>query len=277
MKRNNKKLLIHISIFFAILPFVIFPSLLITSKNKQDDYVFKPVSGFNINISVDDVKSSQTKEMINVLLGTSFKNNLAELDKFSKSQTEEKSTKELFKKAKELTKAYKDKQDQTNLKNLFDFYSTNWLFLINNISKFEYKPLDFWKLEPTEKHSKEFLNKTKKENLPKNNFKFEDNYFNKYTLGEESKHGSNNVYYLRKDKLIFRLLVSKNDTKVIIDKIILFNESEHNTISLDLISNILHAIIHKDEVHATFEKEIVGEYNLPLLGIFVLGENNEKE
>ncbi|WFQ94737.1 aromatic motif membrane protein [Mycoplasma feriruminatoris] len=277
MKRNNKKLLIHISIFFGILPFVILPSLLITSKNKQDDYVFKPVSGFNINISVDDVKSSQTKEMINVLLGTSFKNNLAELDKFSKSQTEEKSTKELFKKAKELTKAYKDKQDQTNLKNLFDFYSTNWLFLINNISKFEYKPLDFWKLEPTEKHSKEFLDKTKKENLPKNNFKFQDNYFNKYTLGEESKHGSNNVYYLRKDKLIFRLLVSKNDTKVIIDKIILFNESEHNTISLDLISNILHAIIHKDEVHATFEKEIVGEYNLPLLGIFVLGENNEKE
>ncbi|WFQ96379.1 membrane protein [Mycoplasma feriruminatoris] len=277
MKRNNKKLLIHISIFFGILPFVILPSLLITSKNKQDDYVFKPVSGFNINISVDDVKSSQTKEMINVLLGTSFKNNLAELDKFSKSQTEEKSTKELFKKAKELTKAYKDKQDQTNLKNLFDFYSTNWLFLINNISKFEYKPLDFWKLEPTEKHSKEFLDKTKKENLPKNNFKFQDNYFNKYTLGEESKHGSNNVYYLRKDKLIFRLLVSKNDTKVIIDKIILFNESEHNTISLDLISNILHAIIHKDEVHATFEKEIVGEYNLPLLGIFLLGENNEKE
>nr|VZK65698.1 hypothetical protein MF5292_00876 [Mycoplasma feriruminatoris]VZR75841.1 hypothetical protein MF5294_00874 [Mycoplasma feriruminatoris]VZR98609.1 hypothetical protein MF5293_00871 [Mycoplasma feriruminatoris] len=277
MKRNNKKLLIHISIFFGILPFVILPSLLITSKNKQDDYVFKPVSGFNINISVDDVKSSQTKEMINVLLGTSFKNNLAELDKFSKSQTEEKSTKELFKKAKELTKAYKDKQDQTNLKNLFDFYSTNWLFLINNISKFEYKPLDFWKLNPENKHSKEFLNKTKKENLPKNNFKFQDNYFNKYTLGEESKHGSNNVYYLRKDKLIFRLLVSKNDTKVIIDKIILFNESEHNTISLDLISNILHAIIHKDEVHATFEKEIVGEYNLPLLGIFVLGENNEKE
>ncbi|UKS54523.1 aromatic motif membrane protein [Mycoplasma feriruminatoris] len=277
MKRNNKKLLIHISIFFGILPFVILPSLLITSKNKQDDYVFKPVNGFNINISVDDVKSSQTKEMINVLLGTSFKNNLAELDKFSKSQTEEKSTKELFKKAKELTKAYKNKQDQTNLKNLFDFYSTNWLFLINNISKFEYKPLDFWKLEPTEKHSKEFLDKTKKENLPKNNFKFQDNYFNKYTLGEESKHGSNNVYYLRKDKLIFRLLVSKNDTKVIIDKIILFNESEHNTISLDLISNILHAIIHKDEVHATFEKEIVGEYNLPLLGIFVLGENNEKE
>ncbi|WFQ93917.1 membrane protein [Mycoplasma feriruminatoris] len=277
MKRNNKKLLIHISIFFAILPFVILPSLLITSKNKQDDYVFKPVSGFNINISVDDVKSSQTKEMINVLLGTSFKNNLAELDKFSKSQTEEKSTKELFKKAKGLTKAYKNKQDQTNLKNLFDFYSTNWLFLINNISKFEYKPLDFWKLNPENKHSKEFLNKTKKENLPKNNFKFQDNYFNKYTLGEESKHGSNNVYYLRKDKLIFRLLVSKNDTKVIIDKIILFNESEHNTISLDLISNILHAIIHKDEVHATFEKEIVGEYNLPLLGIFVLGENNEKE
>ncbi|WP_347938311.1 aromatic motif membrane protein [Mycoplasma feriruminatoris] len=277
MKRNNKKLLIHISIFFGILPFVILPSLLITSKNKQDDYVFKPVSGFNINISVDDVKSSQTKEMINVLLGTSFKNNLAELDKFSKSQTEEKSTKELFKKAKGLTKAYKNKQDQTNLKNLFDFYSTNWLFLINNISKFEYKPLDFWKLEPTEKHSKEFLDKTKKENLPKNNFKFQDNYFNKYTLGEESKHGSNNVYYLRKDKLIFRLLVSKNDTKVIIDKIILFNESEHNTISLDLISNILHAIIHKNEVHATFEKEIVGEYNLPLLGIFVLGENNEKE
>nr|VZR98666.1 hypothetical protein MF5295_00880 [Mycoplasma feriruminatoris] len=277
MKRNNKKLLIHISIFFGILPFVILPSLLITSKNKQDDYVFKPVSGFNINISVDDVKSSQTKEMINVLLGTSFKNNLAELDKFSKSQTEEKSTKELFKKAKELTKTYKNKQDQTNLKNLFDFYSTNWLFLINNISKFEYKPLDFWKLEPENKHSQTFLDKTKKENLPKNNFKFQDNYFNKYTLGEESKHGSNNVYYLRKDKLIFRLLVSKNDTKVIIDKIILFNESEHNTISLDLISNILHAIIHKDEVHATFEKEIVGEYNLPLLGIFVLGENNEKE
>lgn len=276
MKKNNKKVLTYISILFAIIPFVVLPFLLITNKTKQNNYIFKPVDGFNINISVDDVKISQTKEMIDVLLANTFKNNIAKLDNFFKSQTQKSQTQILFKKIKELSEAYKKNQDSIHLQRLFDFYSENWLFLLSNISKFEYKPLDFWKLKQENKHSKSFLNKTKKENLPKKTFIFKDNYFNKYFLGEESKHGNNNVYYLRKDKLIFRLLISKNDQKVVIDKIILFNQSEHNIISLEVISNILHAVIHKDEIHSTFEKEIVDEYNLPLLGIFLLGEQNEK-
>ncbi|UZK64340.1 hypothetical protein MNF30_00740 [Mycoplasma mycoides subsp. capri] len=276
MKKNKKAILTYISIFFAIIPFIVIPFLLTVNKNDKDE-VFKPVSGFNINVSINDVKENQTKEMIDVLLANTFKNHLAQQEEFIKSQTKENNIKELFLKAKELSEEYKKNQDQNNINKLFDFYSTNWLFLLNNISKFEYKALDFWKLEPVNQHSKEFLNETKKEKLLNKTFNFDDNYFNKYLLGEESKHGTNNIYYLRKDKLIFRLLISKNEPKVVIDKIILFNQSEHNTISLEVISNILHAVIHKDQVHSTFEKEIVGEYNLALLGIFILGDNYEKE
>ncbi|QVK01935.1 hypothetical protein I7636_04340 [Mycoplasma mycoides subsp. capri] len=276
MKKNKKAILTYISIFFAIIPFIAIPFLLTVNKNDKDE-VFKPVSGFNINVSINDVKENQTKEMIDVLLANTFKNHLAQQEQFIKSQTKENNTKELFLKAKELSEEYKKNQDQNNINKLFYFYSTNWLFLLNNISKFEYKTLDFWKLEPVDQHSKDFLNKTKKENLLNKTFNFNDNYFNKYLLGEESKHGTNNIYYLRKDKLIFRLLISKNEPKVVIDKIILFNQSEHNTISLEVISNILHAVIHKDQVHSTFEKEIIGEYNLALLGIFLLGDNYEKE
>ncbi|QVJ96277.1 hypothetical protein I7634_04330 [Mycoplasma mycoides subsp. capri] len=276
MKKNKKAILTYISIFFAIIPFIVIPFLLTVNKNDKDE-VFKPVSGFNINVSINDVKENQTKEMIDVLLANTFKNHLAEQEQFIKSQTKENNIKELFLKAKELSEEYKKNQDQNNINKLFDFYSANWLFLLNNISKFEYKALDFWKLEPVDQHNKEFLNKTKKENLLDKTFNFNDNYFNKYLLGEESKHGTNNIYYLRKDKLIFRLLISKKEPKVVIDKIILFNQSEHNTISLEVISNILHAVIHKDQVHSTFEKEIIGEYNLALLGIFLLGDNYEKE
>ncbi|QVK05171.1 aromatic motif membrane protein [Mycoplasma mycoides] len=276
MKKNKKVILTYISIFFAIIPFIVIPFLLTVNKNDKDE-VFKPVSGFNINVSINDVKENQTKEMIDVLLANTFKNHLAQQEEFIKSQTKENNIKELFLKAKELSEEYKKNQDQNNINKLFDFYSTNWLFLLNNISKFEYKALDFWKLEPVNQHSKDFLNKTKKENLLDKTFNFNDNYFNKYLLGEESKHGTNNIYYLRKDKLIFRLLISKKEPKVVIDKIILFNQSEHNTISLEVISNILHAVIHKDQVHSTFEREIIGEYNLALLGIFLLGDNYEKE
>ncbi|CBW54597.1 Conserved hypothetical protein, predicted transmembrane protein [Mycoplasma mycoides subsp. capri LC str. 95010] len=276
MKKNKKAILTYISIVFAIIPFIVIPFLLTVNKNDKDE-VFKPVSGFNINVSINDVKENQTKEMIDVLLANTFKNHLAQQEQFIKSQTNENNIKELFLKAKELSEEYKKNQDQNNINKLFDFYSTNWLFLLNNISKFEYKALDFWKLEPVNQHSDDFLNKTKKENLLDKTFNFNDNYFNKYLLGEESKHGTNNIYYLRKDKLIFRLLISKKEPKVVIDKIILFNQSKHNTISLEVISNILHAVIHKDQVHSTFEKEIIGEYNLALLGIFLLGDNYEKE
>ncbi|QVK02763.1 aromatic motif membrane protein [Mycoplasma mycoides] len=276
MKKNKKTILTYISIFFAIIPFIVIPFLLTVNKNDKDE-VFKPVSGFNINVSINDVKENQTKEMIDVLLANTFKNYLAQQEEFIKSQTKENNIKELFLKAKELSEEYKKNQDQNNINKLFDFYSTNWLFLLNNISKFEYKALDFWKLEPVNQHSKDFLNETKKEKLLDKTFNFNDNYFNKYLLGEESKHGNNNIYYLRKDKLIFRLLISKKEPKVVIDKIILFNQSEHNTISLEVISNILHAVIHKDQVHSTFEREIIGEYNLALLGIFLLGDNYEKE
>ncbi|QVJ95450.1 aromatic motif membrane protein [Mycoplasma mycoides] len=275
MKKNKKAILTYISIFFAIIPFIVIPFLLTVNKNDKDK-IFKPVNGFNINVSINDVKENQTKEMIDVLLANTFKNHLAEQEQFIKSQTKENNIKELFLKAKELSEEYKKNQDQNNINKLFDFYSTNWLFLLNNISKFEYKALDFWKLEPVNQHSNEFLNKTKKEKLLNKTFNFDDNYFNKYLLGEESKHGINNIYYLRKDKLIFRLLISKKEPKVVIDKIILFNQSKHNTISLEVISNILHAVIHKDQVHSTFEKEIIGEYNLALLGIFLLGDNYEK-
>ncbi|EXU60133.1 aromatic motif membrane protein [Mycoplasma mycoides] len=276
MKKNKKTILTYISIFFAIIPFIVIPFLLKVNKNDKDE-VFKPVSGFNINVSINDVKENQTKEMIDVLLANTFKNHLAQQEQFIKSQTKENNIKELFLKAKELSEEYKKNQDQNNINKLFDFYSTNWLFLLNNISKFEYKALDFWKLEPVNQHSKDFLKETKKEKLLNKTFNFDDNYFNKYLLGEESKHGTNNIYYLRKDKLIFRLLISKKEPKVVIDKIILFNQSKHNTISLEVISNILHAVIHKDQVHSTFEKEIIGEYNLALLGIFLLGDNYEKE
>ncbi|MDP4040265.1 aromatic motif membrane protein [Mycoplasma mycoides] len=276
MKKNKKAILTYISIFFAIIPFIVIPFLLTVNKNDKDE-VFKPVSGFNINVSINDVKENQTKEMIDVLLANTFKNHLAQQEQFIKSQTNENNIKELFLKAKELSEEYKKNRDQNNINKLFDFYSTNWLFLLNNISKFEYKALDFWKLEPVNQHSEDFLNKTKKENLLDKTFNFNDNYFNKYLLGEESKHGTNNIYYLRKDKLIFRLFISKKEPKVVIDKIILFNQSKHNTISLEVISNILHAVIHKDQVHSTFEKEIIGEYNLALLGIFLLGDNYEKE
>ncbi|QVK06788.1 aromatic motif membrane protein [Mycoplasma mycoides] len=276
MKKNKKAILTHISIFFAIIPFIVIPFLLTVNKNDKDE-VFKPVSGFNINVSINDVKENQTKEMIDVLLANTFKNHLAQQEQFIKSQTKENNIKELFLKAKELSEEYKKNQDQNSINKLFDFYSTNWLFLLNNISKFEYKALDFWKLEPVNQHSKDFLKETTKEKLLNKTFNFGDNYFNKYLLGEESKHGTNNIYYLRKDKLIFRLLISKKEPKVVIDKIILFNQSKHNTISLEVISNILHAVIHKDQVHSTFEKEIIGEYNLALLGIFLLGDNYEKE
>lgn len=276
MKKNKKTILTYISIFFAIIPFIVIPFLLTVNKNDKNE-VFKPVSGFNINVSINDVKENQTKEMIDVLLANTFKNHLAQQEQFIKSQTKENNIKELFLKAKELSEEYKKNQNQNNINKLFDFYSTNWLFLLNNISKFEYKALDFWKLEPVNQHSKDFLKKTKKENLLNKTFNFNDNYFNKYLLGEKSKHGTNNIYYLRKDKLIFRLLISKKEPKVVIDKIILFNQSKHNTISLEVISNILHAVIHKDQVHSTFEREIIGEYNLALLGIFLLGDNYEKE
>ncbi|UKS54518.1 membrane protein [Mycoplasma feriruminatoris] len=273
---KNKKTLINISIGFAILPFLILPSLFFINKKPNTLNLVRPL-GFDVYDNLNNDKSAKTKKLLLALIDDVFKNSKLEQQEFLKKQEQE--NKELSSKAKELSSEYLKNPNTENLKKLKDFYSKNWLFVFQNLSKFEMKFISFWKLEANNKkelHSKEFLEEINKREKPKDSYHFLDNNIDLIKVGKENEDLPNlTVYYLRKDRFIIRALLTNDGKKMSIDKFILFNESIVSRINIDTISDAIHlGVFHnqQDAFTSTFEKHIIKEYGYPWDGILLWKE-----
>ncbi|WFQ94732.1 aromatic motif membrane protein [Mycoplasma feriruminatoris] len=279
---KNKKTLINISIAFAVLPFLILPSLFFINKKPNNLNLVRP-PGFDVYDNLNNDKGVKTKKILLALVDDVFKNSKLEQQEFIKKQEQNKE--QLISKAKELTKEYKKSSNEDNLKKLKDFYSENWLFVFQNLDKFEMKFISFWKLEANNKkelHSREFLDEINKKQKERERKKIEDNYhfldnnIDLVKIGKENEDLPNlTVYYLRKDKFIIRALLTNDGKKMSIDKFILFNESPISRINIDTISDAIHlGVFHnqQDAFTSTFEKHIIKEYGYPWDGILLLKE-----
>ncbi|WP_426461529.1 aromatic motif membrane protein [Mycoplasma hafezii] len=144
---------------------------------------------------------------------------------------------------------------------IMQWASKNWYFFLMHLDLFKFNYLEF--IGETFKNldfiDKNYLNKFKNL-LPPNPYRVTDDLLGNMVVGSESSELANStVYYLSKDKLVFRIMIkniSNNNTYVeISDNIWYFPNLKAPEISLNLISSIYHyAFIHG--VPAAYEQFI---------------------
>lgn len=253
---------------------------------------------FDIIPQVTSKKDKVTENIIKSLLTLTFEDDIVRKNEYIKSQENEE---KLFNEVKELSKKIpvfvKKKNDDKPGKNHFDivekhyeelnnFYSKNWLFMLKNIDKFVIRPFKVWTLEQSgiAKHTNDFLDKSKEQNPGLDGFSFFNKNLDSLVQGGESAHTpGRKVMYIKKDKLIIRVIISKDDKNPFkIDKFIHFSlHSKDTKISIKLISDIIHSgTYHKDQNgFISFEKDLVeSNYSYPFISTLTLGENtNDKK
>ncbi|AZZ65368.1 hypothetical protein DMC14_000985 [Metamycoplasma phocicerebrale] len=264
MKKNKNLLLFSTAI--SILPTAL---LSISCINDSLNKNLKRPDGFEVINNLDNPEKEKTDKIINNLLNINFRKNEFKKIEFIKSQNQEE---KLKKEIKDISQKYKKNSTEENLKLLFSFYSKNWLFILKNIKNFEWSFLEWWKFPETAeaKHSQEFINKLNDLDEPKN-VAFLNNNLDQLKEGDESSHSKNGIFYLKKEKFIFRFIINSNGKGINFDKIIYFNKSRTKKISIRLISNIIHnGLIHKNQQgYDDFEKNIINNYSYPSIGFLL--------
>ncbi|WP_036452777.1 aromatic motif membrane protein [Mycoplasma buteonis] len=137
--------------------------------------------------------------------------------------------------------------------------STNWYYFLLHLDEFKFNFLKFigstFENIPVVKDNfPSYLDKFKSE-FPPSSYQLTDNFLGNMIIGSESQElGDTNVYYLNKDKLVFRIRVvgiSRDRATVKIDPLIwYFPNLKAPKISLNLISSIYHyGFIHGSKEH----------------------------
>lgn len=258
------------------LPLLI-PAPILTVSCASYDYSklkSKRPSGFDYVPKIIDESQVKTDKIIESILNQQFKNDQVGKTEFLKSQE---NNELLLQELATISKEYSHPMKQETIAKLNDFYTKNWMFLLKNIDKLTWKYTKWWSLEPkgNAKHSESFIeNIADKET--QSDFKFTNNYLEKLEVGDESKESPNDVFYLKKDKLIIRMFITRQNSakKVIFDKFIYFPGARNSNIAIKLISDIVHnAIIHHNqEGYNSFERDLVVNYGYPALGVLILGD-----
>ncbi|TKA59373.1 hypothetical protein MBOVa_2500 [Mycoplasmopsis bovis 8790] len=253
---------------------------------------------FDIIPQVTSKKDEVTDNIIKSLLTLTFEDDIVRKNEYIKSQENEE---KLFNEVKELSKRIpffvKKKNNDKPGKDHFDimakhyeelnnFYSKNWLFMLKNIDKFVIRPFKVWTLEPSgsAKHTDDFINKSKDQNPGLDSFSFFNKNLDSLVQGGESTHTpGRKVMYIKKDKLIIRAIISKDDQNPFkIDKFIHFSlHSKDTKISIKLISDIIHSGTYHQDPNGfiSFEEDLVkSNYSYPFISTLTLGENtNDKK
>ncbi|PZV99949.1 aromatic motif membrane protein [Metamycoplasma auris] len=288
MKNKNK--LIIVSSFISLLPSSFLVSCITTRLPDNTNKLIE--NKFNISSNTAILDEVRTKKFVEDLIKKTFKTNEVKKVSFLKSQED---SKHLFKEFKELSRKFfemknKGAEEKNKIKKkLQDFYSKNWLFIIENLKEFVWT-YDSWWMLPTKEaknnekyatHSKEFIEKIKELNdeyQPKEKA-FLNNYFNHFQEGDESRESSQAVFYLSKFDFLMRIFVSKNenDTKFSFDKFIYFpprNEQagkRTQEVSIKILSDAIHqGVIHGDKAgYDSFENVLVRNNGFPALGFLI--------
>ncbi|UWD34577.1 aromatic motif membrane protein [Mesomycoplasma molare] len=232
----------------------------LNSLVSNDDSVASPSTNNEKNIH---------NSIINNLLSMAFKNNQEKILDYKNSQN--KNSKSLFNQYNNISKLFFASENKKEFaQQQQDFFTKNWYFILNNLDKFQFNFVEFVTSDLSKNYStsEEYKQKVKIKEL--NNkyepFTFENTYLESLREGVESAElGDSLVYYIRKNKLVFRVLINNlraqgNEPEVLLKPLNWnFSESKANIISPLLISNVVHQLfIHnypsgKDE----FEIEMV--------------------
>ncbi|BAP01004.1 hypothetical protein MCAL160_0414 [Mycoplasmopsis californica HAZ160_1] len=274
MIKFNKLILKTLAFSSVLTPFALVSCI-------ESDYTknkLKIPQGFKYIPKDYNSAEAKTSEILESILNQQFKNNDVAKTNFLKSQED---TKKLLSEFKELSKTYKFEKSNENAEKLRSFYSQNWLFLLKNIDNFQWKYTNWWTFPSIgeARHSETFLEKISSQIIP-DNYRFINNYWESLTVGDESPESPDDVFYLKKDKMIVRVFITRNKKsvkKLIFDKFILFPRARNERIAVKLISDSVHnAIIHgNQDGYDTFENDVIKNYSYPALGLLLTKENDE--
>ncbi|MHA0272773.1 aromatic motif membrane protein [Mycoplasma sp. 48589B] len=131
-----------------------------------------------------------------------------------------------------------------------ELISKNWYFILNNLDKFNWNFVS-WAFDPfipTSKELKVSQQYVKEANrqTPYSTLNFKDSYLDEIKIGDESYEiGDNDIYYIKKDKLVFRFMIrdiSSDISRVELSFVgIYFGGASANTISINLLSQTIHS------------------------------------
>lgn len=211
-----------------------------------------------INPKVNEAQIKTKKILENLLSYVFLPTQQVQKVNFLEDQTSKNKKKEFVKKYKEI----KDKNgDITKLLN------ENWYFVLTNLNLFQGEFERFLTFPPKNggQHSDLFLKRVEGQPYASNMY-FNDSLLDDLIVGDESLELPNTtILYLKKDKMVFRLIIDNAQTAPHID----FNgtywgfaRSKTDVISLKLISDIVHsAYVHGyQEGYDRFENDIVKRY-----------------
>ncbi|MFV8400861.1 aromatic motif membrane protein [Mycoplasma sp. 2634B] len=170
-----------------------------------------------------------------------------------------------------------------------DLINQNWYFILNNLDKFDWNfvAMAFNPYMPTnnqETLKKEYITAAKAQK-PFTTLNFKDTYLDDIKLGDESPEiGDNEAYYIKKDKLVFRLLIkniSSNISQVDLSFVgIYFGAAQAKTISLNLISQTIHSgfIHHYESGLKQYQEDmpIKQRYGYPAF-VFPFGKEHDEK
>lgn len=260
------------------LPCVIALPIITTScvdYSKQNE-LNKLIDSSDAIVSVsDDNKLKTHKSILNTLLNNAFRSDSLKIQEYINLQTSKTNYDNLVASYKTISENFKLADDKKSFaQSLNAFYSQNWYFILNNLDKFDFNFIEFVTVDLAKNYatSQEYqdlmVTKTNqlKNSKQRKSWEFENSYLDGIREGVESTElGDVVVYYVRKNKLIFRIVINNlraQNTQPIVQLRPInwyFSESKANTISPSLISNVVHQLfIHGYERgKEEFEVEMV--------------------
>ncbi|SJZ41085.1 aromatic motif membrane protein [Mycoplasmopsis verecunda] len=156
----------------------------------------------------------------------------------------------LEKQIQEAKNSITDMKAITYLEEYQNFLSKNWYFVLNNLDKFDWKFVD-WVLDPyIPARGGHLVSQDYENNVNKEQkfaiLNFKNTFLDDIKLGDESPEiGDNEAYYIKKDKLVFRILIRNISNEISNVELsymgIYYGNSKNNNISLNLISQTIHS------------------------------------
>ncbi|MCU4706698.1 aromatic motif membrane protein [Mycoplasma sp. CSL7503-lung] len=239
-----------------------------------------------------DKNKIKTEDILNRILNQLFKGNKTKILNFLNTQKEnEKIILEKFIQNQKEFSSLRDNVFKIEFaKKQREFFSANWYFFFTHINQFEFNFLEyvFDGLQNGNTASEEYK-KIIQNKKSVDNFSFKNNFLENIRVGDESIEISNtNIYYILKEKMVFRLSVNDLDkdqpTINILPMIWYFAESKAKSTSLALVSSVVHTLfIHNyPSAFSEFEEVMVKEqrYGSPIFvypTILFKGDKNEEK
>ncbi|MDZ7293160.1 aromatic motif membrane protein [Mycoplasmopsis pulmonis] len=242
----------------------------------------------NVVESLKNPQQIKTNQILDVILNHYFEKDEVAKVNFQKQQDETEYQQKILKQIEEISNKIVDEKSKEFIDQLNKIFSQNWYLILKNLDKFHADFFSWYTIDventtsgETAKSSMEYLDNLK--TLKKyNNLKFNDAYLDQIKEGETSGLSDSFAdYYIKKDKLLFNLKITKedNESKISFSPFVYNFAKTKNDISINLISNIFHnALIHHNQKYVDiFEKEIIKKhaYGEPALMLMKIRTKNE--